>query len=271
MHPAHLIELAAVVAQYHNGLIQQSPALPKDQLERFTHLYCQRCLRWEDTLTAYHDTFLISASPGANACWPGVKATLAEIITGDVLVRVWSAAVAAHHALHGESTPWAERWLLLQTRCSTTALRFMVRGPFVPLPEAAELNRLQHRVERWTDLLLGALGEYPTTTAFAFCSQRMREFCRDWQEHQTQQRADLQWSWALASLKSGFAQLPWPLAAAQQSNGELAKAVLGCFSAELFSHDGLLRWTKWLDAPSPEMLPSERPSRWTQDEPFQRG
>lgn len=270
MHPAHLIELAAVVAQYHEGLIHRS-ALPADQLERFTHLYCQRKQHWEETLNAYRDMFRVHHLPATNQRWPEIKATLAEIITGDVLIRVWSAAVAAHHALHGDSTPWAERWLLLQTRSSSKALRFMVRGPFVPLPEAAELNRIQHRVERSTDLLLGFFGEYPATNAFAFCSQRMREFCRDWQEYQTHRRVDIQWSWTLASLKSGFASLRSLSETNRQLNHELVCTILSCFSQEMFSRDGLLAWTKWLDAPLPEMRSNDHTSRWPQDEPFPRG
>jgi hypothetical protein len=242
MHSAELVELAALVAIDAPALVRLTKNLPDAELERYWTASKCRQDRWQLALLAFKESRqqLIGATGGLHRFALGM---FEEILTGEILARVWCGVLAACDARHGvdHAEPVARSVLVghLEVRCRTLTLLSTSRE--IPLGGLSELNRLRRICERWTDLFLAELAHYADLSSLAHEQARMREFAADVPRDSGGGYSRMRHALLRSSLRSAFHR-PEPLPAPNSDlNRQIAAGVLGCFQPELFDGAGVLR------------------------------
>lgn len=193
----------------------------------------RRQARWLGELGA------VEAGSADSAC---VRSLFEEILTGEILTRVWGAILTAHEsAAPGEFSRTAERVLVAHVEAVNRALAILLESPRISLEQAARLNQLRRRCERWTDLLLGPLVVSHSVNRFAVDIRRAIDFADGGRAHALQQA----WPLTHAALKAAFWNELAPASANPDLNRVIGQSVLACFSPELFDGTGQLHslWT----------------------------
>ena len=172
---------------------------------------------------------------------------LEEILTGEILTRVWAAVLCAYDRAHGAelAEPIARSVLIGHLEARHRVLTLLVQGPGIDADEAVKLNYLRRRSERWTDLLVGYLSPLLDTGEFAIDSRRARDFAQDLKYQGNFPGGRHAWPLVLASLRSAFRQGLGPLSPNADLNARIAASILSCFPPELFDSTGLFR-SLWL-------------------------
>jgi len=185
---------------------------------------------------------LEDAPSGCREHWCFVQPTLEEIITSEVLTRVWTAVAFAHDRHHGtqEVEPVTRSVLVGHHEARNRALTLIVSGRGIGTAEAAHLNRLRRRVERWTDLLLGRFLLEHDATELTFNRQRARDFAEDLRQERVSDSGTCVWSMLLSSLRTTYQKGDWSQAANPDLNRQIASAVFGCFEPDVSDSTGLL-------------------------------
>jgi hypothetical protein len=244
MHARQLVELSALVAAHGPLLVGHEASLPPRGIEQYWVASKNRLERWNRTLKQL-------AVKAAACCSAAdrllVRGVCEEILTGEVLTRVWSAVLVAYDRQRGTdmAEPIARSVLLGHLEARHRVLTLLVSGPGVDAEEAVKLNRLRRRSERWTDLLVGRLAQQFAVSEFAVDPDRARQFAEDLCRQSRREDGRLAWSLIEASLRAAFRQ---GLAAASPNadlNAAIAASILSCFPAEVFDGSGLFP-SAWL-------------------------
>ena len=242
MHARDLVELAALVS-LHGPLLIHSPfPLPRSPLQQYWSASKCRLDRWGKTLKQLADGSGQSSAASRDTHADYLRSVVEEVLTGEVLSRVWAAVLSARDQRHGGEEDGfiiARSILLGHQESRHRALTLLFHGPGVDSQQAVELNRLRRQAERWTDLLIGHLATREDVSELAAEPQRAREFARD-----LRNRVGA-WPLVWAALRGSFAaecSLPSPN---PDLNAEIAGSIVACFSPELFDSTGLLR-TGWM-------------------------
>jgi hypothetical protein len=241
MHSTELIDLAALVATHSHAFLRLTKALPDYELERYWTASKCRQDRWQSALAELKErrTRLVTASGTLHRVPSGM---FEEILTGEILARVWTAVLAAYdarrHTEHAE--PIAQSILAghAEVRCRMLTLWSTVRE--ISLADLCELNRLRRLSERWTDMLLGEMSHAGDFSSLAHDAARMRDFAADVPRRTTGAFAETRRSLLRTALRAAYHRvLPLP-APNSDLNRQLAAGVLGCFQPELFDGEGHL-------------------------------
>jgi hypothetical protein len=245
MQARELVELSAMVSAQGPALVRQAPRLSSSALEEYWTASKIRLDRWSHALRDY----AAEAGSPANFMppWPALKGVAEEILTGEILARVWSLILCAHDRTHQhcEAEPIARSVLLGHLETRHRALTFLLRPGVLDIPDILQINQFRCRCERWTDLLVGYLsGLYPIGE-FAVDPRRAGDFARDlnYQNHSASGRQA--WPVVLSSLQSAFREGLVPESPNADLNARIAAAVLAVFPAELFDSTGLYH-SLWL-------------------------
>ena len=243
MQPSQLVELAALIANHGPAFIHTNAPLSITSLEQYWSASKCRLDRWSRSLKTQAD-HLQSASPANRQYhWDTLRPILEEILTGEVLTRVWTAVLTARdkRLKVEEAEPIARSVYIGHLEARNRVLRLLVYGQGVDLPEAVILNRLRSRTERWTDMLLGNLLPFYDATEWAFDEDRCREFAQDMQHSRSQKQAKNAWQLSLASLRAAFSQRHDTLNPNSDLNLRIASGILTCFGEDLFDSTGLVK------------------------------
>lgn len=279
MHARELIELAALVSAHGPVLIRQTGPISASGIEQYWAKSKCRLDRWGRSLKAFSDGAAEAGSQWSKAQWPAIQGVLEEILTGEVLTRVWTAVLCAHDRTQGmqEAEPVARSVLIGQMEARHRVLTLLVRGRGINAEAALKLNQLRRRTERWTDMLVGYLTGPYDVGEFAIDPDRAKDFADDLHYQSHLKGGRHVWPLVLASLRAGFHQGLSPSSANADLNAEIAAAILSCFPSDLFDATGLLR-SVWLtrlsnatsdaqglldDLLSLDDLPADHPGRVT--------
>jgi hypothetical protein len=247
MHARELVELAAILSAQGPALIRGTPQLSSHGVQQYWTASKCRLDRWARNLKSFAaDTSQLDAT-AARVQWPFVRGALEEILTGEVLTRVWTAVLCLYQRKHGgnEFESLARSVMIGHLEARHRVLMLLVRGPGVDAEGAVKLNHLRRRTERWTDLLVGHLARYGDVAEFAIDPDRAVEFSRDL-EFQTDQKGGRQaWPLLQASLRAAFQRGLARVSPNEDLNAQIASAILSCFPADLFDSTGLFR-SLWL-------------------------
>ncbi len=245
MHARELVELAAIVSAHGPLLVEGVERLSPSSLEEYWTASKIRFDRWGHSLR----TFIAQAddSQWHKAHWPYMSGVLEEILTGEVLVRVWTAVLCAHDRQQGaeDADPIARSVMSGHMEARHRVLTLLVRGPGVEAEAAVKLNHLRRRVERWTDMLIGYLLGLHNSREFAVDQRRAQEFSTDLHYQCRHPGGRHAWPLVLASLRASFQHGLTPASPNADLNGRIASSILSCFPAELFDATGLF-CSMWL-------------------------
>jgi hypothetical protein len=242
MHAFELVELAALVAAHASPFLRLANELPPSELARYWTASKCRQDRWQLALADLKASkaSLLGARGGIHC---NARALFDEILTGEILARVWAGVLVAHDSCRrtDNSEPIARSVLAghLEIRCR--ALSLLSSSRELPLGDRVNLDRLRRLCERWTDLLLAELAAYSGVRGLAHDSARMSDFAADVPPSAEGAYSAVRRSLLLTSLRAGYrrmATLPTPNS---DLNAQIAAGIVGCFPSEMFDGSGALR------------------------------
>jgi hypothetical protein len=239
MHARELVELAAIISTHGPVLVHGTRQLSTSGVQQYwTESKC-RLDRWFRSLGAFTHDATNNAEAG-RIQWPCLRSVLEEILTSEMLTRVWATVLCACDRQQGtlEAEPIARSIMIGQLEARHRVLTLLVRGPGVDAEAAVRLNHLRRRTERWTDLLIGYLAGLDAAAEFAFEPARAQDFARDLRLQRSSPGGRQAWPLVLSSLRAAFRHglaEPSPNA---DLNARIATAIVSCFPAELFDSTG---------------------------------
>ncbi len=233
MHACELVELAALVSAHGPALVRSPEAIPPACIERYWAASKVRLDHWASQLKA------LANRDARNDRQSDAWAVLEEILTGEMLTRVWTATLCAYDKRRGsdEAEPVARSVMIGHMEARHRVLTLMAGRPNTE--EAANLNRLRLRIERWTDLLVGHLVAMHDVSEFAFDADRARDFAVDLGDRSRRPDGRLVWPMLRASLRTAFQHELARESPNADLNARIAGSVLGCFPAAAFDSTGL--------------------------------
>lgn len=239
MQARELVELAALVSLHGPSLIVSSAAIPPECLEQYWTLSKCRLDRWGLALNRFKTS---TAGSTASRSQRAPLGAMEEILTGEVLTRVWAAVLSAHDRRHGrsEAEPIARSVLIGHLEVRHRVLNAIVHDARLEPEEAVWLNRLRRRARRWTDLLVANLLPVVDVSEFAMEPGRAKALCGALRPPQGPS-----WQVLLTSLRAAFRASSSVRSPNPDVNARIASNVLGCFEPELFESTGLFR-SVWL-------------------------
>ncbi len=241
MHARELVELASILSAQGPTLIRGTPRLSGHGVQQYWTASKCRLDRWARNLKSFAADASQLDATAARVQWPFVRGVLEEILTGEVLTRVWTAVLCLYQRKHGgnEFESLARSIMIGHMEARHRVLMLLVRGPGVDAEGAVKLNHLRRRTERWTDLLVGHLARYGDVTEFAIDADRAVEFSRDLEFQADQKGGRQAWPLLQASLRAAFQGGLARVSPNEDLNAQIASAILSCFPADLFDSTGL--------------------------------
>jgi hypothetical protein len=172
---------------------------------------------------------------------------LTEILASEVLTRVWTALGCAIDGAHQEHEvgPIVRGIYIGHLEARNRVLNLMLHGQGFGVEAAVALNRLRHRLERWTDMLLGYVHTACDASEFAFDPIRLGEFADDIRSELRQPHGNLSWQIVVASLRATFAKCDPAHALNADLHERVVAGVLSCFDPEMFDSTGVFK-SMWL-------------------------
>jgi hypothetical protein len=246
MHARELVELAAIVAAEGPVLVREAKHVAASSVEQYWVASKCRLDRWARALRQITQA-TSDRGPEQQRRWPADCALLEEILTGEVLVRVWTAVMCAYDRRRGTDVaePVVRSVLIGHLEARHRVLTLLAQGPGIDTEPAVRLNLLRRRVERWTDVLIGYLTGLDDVREFAIDPERASDFADDLRYQAQMPGGRHAWPLVLASLRAAFRQGPPSSSPNGDLNAQIASAILSCFPPELFDSTGLFR-SLWL-------------------------
>ncbi len=246
MHTRDLVELAAIVSTHGPVLIRSPQPIPAESIEQYWTTSKVRLDRWAWRLKEFGAPSE-RRNPSRWNQWVAVQGVFEEILTGEILTRVWTAVLCAYDRRRGtdEAEPVARSVLIGHMEARHRVLTLLVRAADAESESAIKLNQLRRRAERWTDLMIGSLIELHDVAEFAFDPQRAKDFADDLHHRSKQHGGRHVWPLMMASMRAAFRQTAGAESPNADLNSRIGTAILSCFPPELFDATGLVR-SLWL-------------------------
>lgn len=244
MHARDLVELAALLAVNGSTLIEHARHLSPEGLEQYWTAAKCRHERWLRTLKLFSLEVQYVDVLETMDYWTAIRPVLEEILTSEILARVWAAICCGYDRRHGleEGSLVARTVLASHLEARHRTLNLMVYGRGLRVEQAVSLNRMRRRNERWADVFLSLLASHVDISEFVFSAGRAREFAR---ELKRTAEPDLSVALLLASLRLSY-QREQPSAAANPDlNRRVAESLLATLPPHLFDSTGQLK-SLWL-------------------------
>ncbi len=248
MHARELVELAAIISAHGPVLVRGKGQVSECAIEQYWVASKCRLDRWCRALKSM-DVHQAVRSGGKQQSdtRPFPESLLEEILTGEVLTRVWAAVLSAYDRRRGthDVEPIARSVLIGHLEARHRVLTLLVRASTIDTAWAMRLNGIRRRCERWTDLLVGYLTGLEDVAEFAIEPDRANDFAEDLSYRSNLAGGRHAWPLVLSSLRAAFQQGPGGESPNADLNGQIASSVLACFPAELFDSTGMFR-SLWL-------------------------
>lgn len=242
MHSKELLELAAVVASRSANFLQSFDALPTTGLDRYWTASKCRFDRWASAMKQYQTaTRVQQPRDQLGESWASLRPTIEEILTSEVLTRVWAALLCEHDTVRGanEAAPVARSVFVGHLEARHRSLNIFLYGRGVPHDELIALNRIRRQCERWTEVLLGFVATYACSASeFAFDRKAFEQAQRSSDDPVLQEGLT-------ASLRASFHGRVLGDTGNNDLNEQIASGVLCCLNANLFLGSGVAT-SPWL-------------------------
>jgi hypothetical protein len=246
MHARDLVDLAGLVAL--NGpLLVCAPVRPAAiTLHQYWASSKFRLESWTRALKLFAT---LSAEPSRRDFdrWIEVRATLDEIFASEILTRVWTAVLVAcdRRARANQAEPIARNVLASHLEARHRALALLVHCPGLGVKQAATVNRLRRRAERWTDVLVAGMLHVCDAREFAVERERAEDFAGLLAQRRGAAGGAQAWRLIVASMPGAFQSGMSVIAANPDANARITASILGCFPPDVFDSTGLFQ-SPWM-------------------------
>jgi hypothetical protein len=251
MEARELVELAALVAAHGPAILalDESPAVT--HVEQYWVASRCRLNRWCHTLRKYQREVETIGPAWAADQWHTILPTLEEVLTSEILTRVWGAVVSAADRRHNrkDSDLVVRSVLIGHSEARHRVLTTILHAPS-EINATHPINRLRQRCERWTDVLVGYLLAVEDVGEFAFSLERAKDFADSLEHHRRQGHGRQSWNLTLGSLRAAFRTSIAERTASPDLNAHIAQSVAGSLPPNLFDGTGLARsiWLARMDS-----------------------
>lgn len=235
-----LIELSAVIAVNAGAFIQGQARLPDSSISEYWSVSRSRFDRWARCLKKDWEA-LRSDPRQTSLAWRHTRPVLEEILTGEILTRVWTAVACTHDRRGGATyvSPVVRSVFLGHLEARNQALKFMLLAQDRDPQAILAVNRLRHRCERWTDMLLAYLPPGRDVAKVAFDKRRVRDFAVGAHGQFQRPSAELAWQLLCLALQSCFGRSLSPTGPNDDLNARIGSSVVACFRPERFDDAGV--------------------------------
>lgn len=176
------------------------------------------------------------------------EGVIAEIITTELLSRVWAAVSCGWDQLahHPALEPLAHSVLMGHLQASTRAkqLQAALSGQIVA---GADLAQLAEAVAGWTDQIIGWISSWVPVTQYAAEPDRAAEFAREWREQGCEN--SLVWKLLRNVMSHRLSTLPDSPAPSKEANRRIGSAILGVVPRHVMAEADFAGslWPYWVD------------------------
>jgi hypothetical protein len=240
MQASDLVELAALISAETPGLLGRGGRISAAGIDAYWTASKCRLDRWSRRLKDAGDSDECGYGKSA-ALARSCTATCAEILTSEILTRIWTAATAASDQTVQASDlePIAQSILFGHQEARHRVLNLIAAGIDREASEAARLDKLRRVCERWTDLLLAPLAALCKIGDFAHDPARVDDFAQDRLDEGNSPFAPRAREILSASLQSTFRHGPFSPTSTADLNASIAASIFACLGAECFEAPGV--------------------------------
>ncbi|MGQ9506153.1 MAG: hypothetical protein ACUVQG_14930 [Thermogutta sp.] len=200
-----LIELVAFVVDHAAELWEETDfQIPENALQGYWISARGRFDGWASMLKqlTFHPSHQQKAFPFRNQ----LAGLLEEILTNDILTRVWTAVLALYDRQRQADwgAPVGQSIFLSQLEFRVRSLSILNDGKMLPGCDMQKLHQLCERNDRWSDLLLARLSEFGDLSLFAVDVERWREFSHDFNTLRSPEQREQTWQLMKTSLAAAY-------------------------------------------------------------------
>lgn len=233
MNACQLIEAGAQVALETASWLDSGRPVPRRALHEYWAASKCRLQHW---LTSLHHFSVqtLAGSSRESLAWEAIRPLMEEILSSELLARTWAAAAKAYDELHDEpeAGPVAHSALSGQWEARNRVLHLISLGQQFAVVEAARLNDLRQKIERWCDMLLSHVALRTDVTELAFDAERCRDFADDVLHGAAPPEDGLARELILASLNQSFRYAVSERSPGADLNEKIASSVLTCMGQD---------------------------------------
>jgi len=156
---------------------------------------------------------------------------LEEILTNDVLTRVWTAVLLLYdqQRMVDWGGPVGQSAFLSQLELRVRSLSILNEGKMLPPSDTLKLHQLCERNDRWSDLLLARLSEFGDLSSFAVDLQRWREFSHDFTALRSPEQRQQTWQLMKKSFIAAYSTPVFRYHMQSTRTTIMAGHILNCF------------------------------------------
>ncbi len=241
-HAMALVELAALTAYHAEAFVRSAKCMSQSGVESYWTKSRSRLEAWSWALkqleSAADGHRKHVGSRGAPDLWSHLLPLAEEILTSELLTRVWAAiGCQLDFATQASATtPFVRSILVSHLETRHRLLRLVFHTLKLPIDQQRRIDQIRRRCERWNDVLLGYLVHTAEVAEFAFDADRVQDFSTSLCSQAA--TAEATKSLLMISLRttfgSGFADnCPNP-----ELNQQVCEAVLSCYGSDVFDAVG---------------------------------
>ncbi len=248
MHPRQIVEAAALTAAHGRVFIRSTDRISISGMERYWSSSKCRLDHWMRRLKDSANDIQTVTAEEKQIVWLMLRPVIEEILTSEILTRVWAAVTAQYDRLRGvnEAEPMTRSILIGHMEARNRALSMMVSRQGMDVEDAVMINRLRRRCEKWNDMLLGYLQADFDVAEFAVEYERVAEYGSDYRAERHRTDQPILWPVVLASLRTAFCHGLSNDTPNADLNERITSSVLSCFQAEMFDSTGIIK-SHWMD------------------------
>ncbi len=233
--------LAAVLATHSEAISRCGQGIARYASQRFWIASKSRQARWaaefkslERARHGYSELLRVRH-------WQRVQALTEEVLTSDILTRVWFAVGQQidRRADEAELEPFLRSVFHGHQESRTRSLRLIAQRAGIGDKQAAELDRMNKHCERWSDLLLAAVAPWDPPARVCFNFERTSDFAQSFRNPNDPARALM-----IASATAAFTAAH-ALPVSPGLNQQICQAILSSLRPEVFDSTGLFK-SIWL-------------------------
>lgn len=241
MHACEILQFAATIANHASALIQHGGPFPPEAIEQYWAMSKCRQENWARALKDFSQLrqATMSAAPSSNL---DIQPILEEILTSEILSRVWAAICTLADARNGakDTSAIVQNILVGHLEARHRVLSLMVYGYGLRVEESVTLNRLRIRNEYWSDTLLALIGISAARPEWAFQPDRVKDLARSLKQQGSVGGKDYARSLLLATLAATYQQSPTSFVSHAELNRRIASSIVACMPPQIFDATGLI-------------------------------